>query len=238
MTTFTYKFSRNKIGGGKVWLGTLEREIEAEVTKGSINIPLDGLVADDTITDQYDEEYLHVVMRSVLPGDERIVLESVVAAHTGVPTPDNNVDPRTGMEVVSVSPYAWSPETYQRTGYLVEVPADSTYFLDVQVTKELYVKGGSILYENAVRGDYVEFSVVDKDDALGLFALYGMEVGTHVLEVGKLLRSLYLQPGKNEKQLTPPTASQVFQGLYLRVGVTSVGDEPLRCSIEIEAYEE
>lgn len=100
---------------------------------------------------------------------------------------------------------------------------------DVLVTTELRLRGGwyeVINSDDVADGDYVEFSVVDKDDTLGLFAQYGMQVGTHFLELKKYVEKEYVNPNAFGRQVFQArSAFPILQGLYFRACYHSVGTE-------------
>ena len=75
-------------------------------------------------------------------------------------------------------------------------------------------------------GDYAEFSVVDKDDVLGLFSVYGLTVGVDVLELGKYAESIYINPEQTStSHLEAPSAANVVSGLWLRTKYENTGDD-------------
>jgi len=104
---------------------------------------------------------------------------------------------------------------------------------DEVVVKELKVRGGwyELMHSPsdcpALDTDYIEFSIVDKDDVLGLFALYGLTVGVDVLELAKFVRTEYVNPfAAGQRQLfTVNGASDVLAGLYFRKYYMSTGTE-------------
>lgn len=134
-------------------------------------------------------------------------------------------EPRTtdGQAIVTTSGYSFIHEHTAFKGFLYTVPKGTHAFFDELVTTQVYLQGGGWWATGVVLGDYIEFSVVDKDDVLGLFATYGLVVGVDVLELGKYVRSLYLTPGdsRDEKRVSAPAA--IMAGLYLRVTYHSVG---------------
>lgn len=127
----------------------------------------------------------------------------------------------------------WAP-TFEDTmglypewaGHKYTATAGATNIFDEVVTTEKQLRGGwyELFDDNAVVGDYLEFSVVDKDDVLGLFALYGMTVGTHVLELAKYVKTEYINPAKKERQIFMAKSTFVVTGgLYLRTIYESTG---------------
>lgn len=97
---------------------------------------------------------------------------------------------------------------------------DTDTIVDHHITSEIYVHGGWFWSSAAALGDYAEFSIVDKDDVLGLFATYGLTPGVDVLELGKYVQKQYLSPaGVPWAHLSTPTVAIVYPGLYMRVKI-------------------
>lgn len=115
-------------------------------------------------------------------------------------------------------------------GHLYSATKDTLNIYDELVTTQLKLRGG--WYElihppgtpQAELGDYLEFSIVDKDDVLGLFSTYGLTVGVDVLELGKFVRKDYLNPHTMERQVFKVAgAFDVLPGLYFRTYFRSFG---------------
>jgi hypothetical protein len=88
---------------------------------------------------------------------------------------------------------------------------------------------------NVQSGDYVEFSVVDKDNVLGLFTTYGLTVGVDVLEVGKYVKKRPIRANDHDK-IQPNQATALMQGLYLRtvyIAVNSGVDRKILVSFDL-----
>lgn len=76
--------------------------------------------------------------------------------------------------------------------------------------------------DKVTEGDYIEYSVVDKNDVLGLFAQLGLTLGLDVLELAKFVQKEYI--GNNQSEMMPfDQAKQLVQGLFLRSIYNSVG---------------
>ena len=105
-------------------------------------------------------------------------------------------------------------------GYKYTATADAINIFDELVTIEKALRG--VWYElldgNASADDFIEFSVVDKDDTLGLFDGLGLTVGEDVLELNKYVETEYINPttaGSREVFMANSTFV-VVDGLYLR----------------------
>lgn len=129
----------------------------------------------------------------------------------------------------------------QWEGHKYEAVAEATNIFDEVVTTEKRLRGGwyELMDSNAVIGDYVEFSVVDKDDVLGLFALFGYTVGEDVLELRKYVRKDYVNPeAKGTRQaFVGGSAFTVVAGLYLRSTYVSTGSTNVVFKADTLAYE-
>ena len=126
-------------------------------------------------------------------------------------------------------------------GHLYDVTAGATNIFDNLVTTEKRLRGGwyTLMDGNAVVGDYIEESVVDKDDVLGYFSLYGYTVGVDVLELKKYVRTEYVHP-KSEGMRQEFQANSVFTvvaGLYLRTLYESTGNVDLQLAVTPFGYE-
>ena len=125
-------------------------------------------------------------------------------------------------------------------GYLYTATAGATNIFDEVVTTEKQLRGGwyELFDDNAVVNDYLEFAVVDKDDVLGLFALYGMTVGVHVLELKKYVKTEFINPTKKERQIFMPQSTFVVTaGLYLRTIYESTGQNNVTFKVVTHVFE-
>jgi len=125
-------------------------------------------------------------------------------------------------------------------GNLYSITAGATNIFDIPVTTERELRGGwyQVLDANAAIGDYIEEAVVDKDDALGLFATYGLTVGVDVLELKKYVVTEYVNPRSTERQeFRVDSTMVVYAGLYIRTIYESVGATDLKLGVSTFAYE-
>lgn len=120
--------------------------------------------------------------------------------------------------------------------------AGATNIFDELVTSERQLRGG--WYElmdspaKAVVGDYVEFSVVDKDDTLGLFSGLGLTVGQDVLELQKYIRNEYVIPFRQAREVfLAKSVWEIVSGLYLRTIYESTGAENVEFKVVTLAYQ-
>lgn len=117
-------------------------------------------------------------------------------------------------------------QSYQFNANLGEIN-----FFDIEITTEKRLSGGEYWVkindnpEYVTENDILEFSVVDKNDILGLFSTYGLTVGEDVLELKKFVINDYPKVGlmSNGKYYykqcyeTVKGTSLVSAGLFLRI---------------------
>lgn len=129
--------------------------------------------------------------------------------------------------------YGYFPEEAQFQGFLVQASGlDVDTIVDYKIEREIYVKGGWFWTDQGNIGDYGEFSVVDKDNILGLHTFYGLTPGVDVIELGKYVSSQYLNPnGHDWCALEPPNVANVVSGLYMRTKIHTTGEKPVNMGV-------
>jgi len=126
--------------------------------------------------------------------------------------------------LVTAQTYSQYEEDAAFKGVMLDAPANQTSIHDLKITTQIYVEGGYFWSDGGNKGDYVEVSVVDKDDVLGLFATFNLTVGVDVLELDKFVETMYLKPGGMEFSLVQTSdIAQVMAGLYIRTKYENVG---------------
>jgi hypothetical protein len=125
-------------------------------------------------------------------------------------------------------------------GFLVQASGiDTDTFHDYQIDTQIYIKGGQYWSIGGQIGDYAEASVVDKDDILGLFDLYGLVSGVDVLELFKFAETLYINPnGTDMCMLDSPDSALVYPGLHLRIKVHTTTDTGIDIGVKFLWFEE
>lgn len=119
---------------------------------------------------------------------------------------------------------------------------------DTLITTEQYISGGEywIHPDHISRihdDDYIEFSIIDKDDTLGMFSQFGLVVGTDILEIVKFVLTDYVKKGNPAEgyhsQLFEGIkgVNQVLAGLYMRVIYNSFGAQDIGVTYRIYFYE-
>ena len=144
-----------------------------------------------------------------------------------------------GVKVVSTSlddTRGLYPKKNMFGGWMTIVPGEIT-IVDIPVSNERRLFGGEfwIDTDDAVAGnvdyrDYVEFSVVDKDDILGLFSIYALSKDNgDILELCKFVSNHYIKKGTPSNGYYSDISkgikgtNQVYSGLYMRTTVFSHG---------------
>lgn len=126
-------------------------------------------------------------------------------------------------------------------GHLYTVTAGATNIFDEVITVEEQLRGGwyELMDNNAAIGDYIEESVVDKDDVLGYFSLYGYTVGVDVLELKKYVKTEYINPlTAGERQIfQAPSTFLIVAGLYTRTLYHSTGGVDIQLKVTTLAYQ-
>jgi hypothetical protein len=143
-----------------------------------------------------------------------------------------------GAAVVSTT-YGETPQiaTCKRRKHLAI--AGQLSLFDIQIVKEIRLAGGEYKidnYSSIHEDDYVEFSIIDKDDVLGLFSTYGLTQGVDILEIFKFVRQEYVDV-EAKFYSTVGCAYRVFQGLYFRIAYNSFGTTDIKLKSRILWFE-
>lgn len=119
--------------------------------------------------------------------------------------------------------------------------AGAQTFYDWVISTNSYVHGGKCWVDSAAAamGDKMHWSVVDKDDVLGLFSVLGLTQGVDVLEVSKYVEDYFVPPGITHgwvDAVRPETHALVPAGLYLRASYESVGLLPVQVILQYHLW--
>ena len=186
-----------------------------------------------------------------LSTEEQTALDAVVAEHTGEGPPSASpvILSRPDGEHVPISQdggVRFAP-TFEDTndqqpnweGHLYEAVAGATSIFDEEVTVEKQIRGGwyEIFGGPPVLGDYIEFSVVDKNDVLGLFSTYGLTVGEDVLELQKYVVKEYINPAHSGREVFMANSVwPLIPGLFMRTTLVSTGSDNINLKVVTLAY--
>jgi hypothetical protein len=112
---------------------------------------------------------------------------------------------------------------------------------DQLVTTELRLRGGwyeLLNPDQTLKEDYLEFSVIDKDDVLGLFAQYGLTVGEDFLELKKYVVKEHVNKNANGRNMFQArSAFRIMAGLYFRACYHSYGQTAIDFKTQFLVYE-
>jgi hypothetical protein len=131
-----------------------------------------------------------------------------------------------------------------KMGYKSVITEEATNYFDNVITEELKICGGEYwIYEDDVDkvhiNDYVEFSIIDKDDVLGLFSYYGLTLGVDILELNKFVKTDYIKKGNKangyyaDLSKSVKGANGLIVGLYTRIKYESNGTQPINLMYRI-----
>jgi hypothetical protein len=120
--------------------------------------------------------------------------------------------------------------------YLIEQA--SIEIFDDLIAQPLKIYGGAYWVDlddvdKVSKDDYLEFSIVDKDDVLGMFGLLGITPGEGVLEITKFVKKDYIRKGDpatgfySDLVSNTKGVSEIIPGLYRRLYYFSYGSQPI-----------
>lgn len=185
---------------------------------------------------------IEVVMKDALDVGEQTTLDNLVAAHEGASTSSEPTITSDGFEVVATAP-EYVPTGLEAIfeGRAFTATAGATNFFDEVVTSIIRLRGGIYQVSNngdATVNDYIEFSVIDKDDVTGLFGPNGLTVGNDIIELSKFLKTEYIDPANpNEVNLQTPGYTVVIPGLYFRTTYHSTGATNITFKTRLFTYQ-
>ena len=106
-----------------------------------------------------------IVFNADLSTDDKVLLDAIVAAHTGVPLLQNQIQPVAVTALPEPQPFAVPAYRTKRnaTTDLFSCEPGASVDIDYKLLTERYVTGGEIIIENAQLGDYITASVEDVD---------------------------------------------------------------------------
>jgi len=129
-------------------------------------------------------------------------------------------------------------------------PAGTQSFNDIVVVNQIHIQGGEGWVVGANKGDYTEFSIVDKDNVTGMFdgtnsngmnqglTNLGLSVGTDILELNKYVKKKEFRNGDQEFKVEFESKADVYPGLYLRASYVSTGTTDIDCAVTYKWYED
>lgn len=133
-------------------------------------------------------------------------------------------------------------------GVRYEIEAPALNIFDEKVSYPVRLFGGKYWVEQADVDkvhelDYVEFSIIDKDDLFGMFALYGLSVENgDFIELNKFVIKDYVKKGNpsngyfSDLTTNVSAASEIMTGLYRRIAYYSHGGIPITLFVKYYYY--
>lgn len=194
-------------------------DLNDEIQVSDITIALDYINASGDVLDIY--------FKDALTSEQQTTLIGIINVHEGSPViiQEPQYASNKAMEVAQVygdpgnSPF-WIADPEIMT-------AGQTTFVDFEITTELELKGGiyGILnFDDIHKDDYIEASLIDKDNILGLFSLYGLTPGVDILELDKFLKTWHPKYfNRVERFMADLGVLPMIIGLYLRFAYNSSG---------------
>lgn len=129
-------------------------------------------------------------------------------------------------------------------GYSYTAPPGVLSFFEEEVVTEVKLRGGwyqliaPTTSPQANKGDYLEFSVIDRNDVLGYFAAFGLIVGNDILELKRAVKTDFINPFNNSRQEFMATgASTVVAGLFFRTSYFNTGVVPVDFKVTLKYHE-
>lgn len=187
-----------------------EDSLDAEIRASDITIALDGIITNgDTVT---------IVFKANLISGEQDILNTIVAAHKGIPLPEHVIDKVQVCDFQDLTGH-----NLFRKGYFITITAGQTMEYDSKYSSIMKLQGVAFDVETtAVWGDYVELELVDKDNILG----YGVGV-----VLGKFGETIYVHPGKYFDSVCSD-AKDIPAGIYIRFRYVSTGSNDVRINLQ------
>ena len=131
--------------------------------------------------------------------------------------------PKNEAGVPLVSPtFLFATEQARLKGYRISCAPGEVSILDVEVTSQLLVQGGQFWITGGQLNDRAQFSIVDKNNVLGLHVLHGIPAG-HPIELVRYVEDYPVPPAPVWKEdIIMPTVAPVAPGLFLRAQYEAV----------------
>lgn len=118
--------------------------------------------------------------------------------------------------------FLYTSEQARLKGESLECAPSSVAIFDVEVVNQLLVQGGQFWVMHAERGDLAHFSIVDKNDVLGLHTANGIPLGTPI-ELVRYVEDYPLPTSPLWRdEIVMPTVAPVAAGLFIRVTYEAV----------------
>ena len=206
-------------------------------------------VLDDIDVNDIANDNITLRFRGSLTSVHKTTLDGLVAAHDGrldnkPTTPVELKMPTDDSGILRVRPdHMLVDEDFLRQGYHFTAGPNGTSFYDIKVSTQIYLKSGEVWVESidGFGGDYLELSVIDKDNVTGAMPLYGLTPGQDILELRKFVQREYIPPRQGDGyrlHVNPGTVANLAPGLYIRISYTNLDKQKGRLVVgSLEWYE-
>jgi hypothetical protein len=210
------------------WVGYfVELDEGYEVLTGHKDLIFRSVVSSDNISDfKFNVKSLLVKASSI---------NDAIALLIGLTTQALKVTPSGAM--LSAPTHMTVSEAWRMHGYKFNMPASGLSIHDIEITTQVLVQGGTFWVDVEGEDDYAEFSVVDKNNVLGLFSLFGLTPGEDVLELKKFITKMYMHKGFNNKSIMASVVTPVVSGLFLRNYYYNSSSSPVKVGMSYVWYE-
>lgn len=109
---------------------------------------------------------------------------------------------------------------------IASVPINSSLNIDLLISEERYVSGGTMIVENATLGDYITAEVVDKDGAIP--EAYRADLCENYPTVNIYVEKMWIDPQNPTILDTRPLNAKITAGLYLRITYYAINEGSTR----------
>jgi len=212
MASYVYSVANDTANGA---VNADRLTLETAVAPG-ILVALDGIsVSGDVLT---------VAFKADLDVMQQVVLDGVVATHSGEPLPVQNVD-EDGNVIVAPT-FMHSTERARLAGFSFVANDGETSILDVEIATHRLVQGATFWVMNPAVGDKGSLSVVDKNDVVGLHTANGIPLGVPI-ELTKYATDIPLPAAAlHQESAVMDTVAPIPPGLFIRATYEAVAAVP------------
>ena len=140
-----------------------------------------------------------------------------------------------GIHQVSLN-YGELVENPLWTGGKFTATAGQVTFFDFEITELMKLIGGETFVsapETAHKNDYIEVSMIDKNDILGYFGAYGLTVGQDILELRKFVKKLYVRESRFAFDNVYGAKFDLVTGLFVRFAYNSYGSTDMEVAVQL-----
>lgn len=181
------------------------------------------------------DDVCEIFFKAGLSQEEEEELNQIIYIHKGESTEKKIPVNSAGSPVVATT-YPYVPDAWRMEGIRFTASGQTTTVYDYYITKEILMQGGHWWTLSHGLNDSADFSVVDKDNVLGLHTLYGLPPG-YPIELKKFVKNYHIPSGLTTGIIQAPTVSPVVSGLYVRIAYDNNSDENAEIGVNYIYYE-